>query len=203
MPGKHDEHSLETLSSRAAQGDAASFRALVERTHGIAYRLALRMVSGGESDAEDVVQDTYIRVWRGLPKLRDHAAVVGFICRIVRNVAADTRRGKKRRPMASLDRPIGDGLGPLVESIASDTDDPEQLACSAQVRADVFALVDELKEKYRVVLLLREVDGMSYDELSQALGVPVGTIESRLHRARAALAKKVERLRARQAKETA
>ena len=202
MTGNSHDSDLQTLSARAAQGDAASFRALVDKTHGTAYRLALRLVVGGESDAEDVVQEAYIRVWRALPTLRDHGAVLGFICRVVRNAAADKYRGKKRKPMPSLDAPVGDGLGPLVETIASEAADAEMLLESAQVRDAVFGLVDELKEKYRVVLLLREVDGMSYEELSQAIGVPVGTVESRLHRARAQLAKKVERLLKQQAKET-
>lgn len=184
---------LESLASRAADGDQHAFRSLVEKTHATSYRLALRML-GRPAEAEDVVQETYIRTWQGLAKLRDKRAVLAFVCRITRNVATDKLRKLGRRRIDSLDAQIGDNIGALVDSIAHEGPAADEQLESAQVQVAVRAVVDQLKDKHRVVLLLREVDGMSYDEISEALGVPVGTVESRLHRARKELAQKLERL---------
>ena len=202
MRASNDVKELESLVARASSGDKEAFAALVERTHSIAYRLALRLLAGDQAEAEDVVQETYIRVWKGLAKLRDQGAVVGWICKITRNVATDRVRHNKRRRADSLDRNVGAELGPLIDYIASDDPNPEEVTASAQVQAAMATVIGQLKEKHRVVLLLREVDGMSYDELASALGIPLGTVESRLHRARHELAKKLERLLRKHAKES-
>ncbi len=193
---------LESLATRAADGDQAAFRTLVDKTHATSYRLALRMLSN-PAEAEDVVQETFVRTWQSLGKLRDKRATLAFICRITRNVATDKLRKRGRRRIESLDAQIGDGIGALVDSIADDGPAPDELVSSAQVQVAVRAVVDQLKDKHRMVLLLREVDGMSYDEISTVLGVPVGTVESRLHRARKELAQKLERLVRAQQKEAA
>lgn len=202
MRAKDDGKELESLVSRASSGDREAFGALVEHTHSTAYRLALRLLAGDQAEAEDVVQETYIRVWKNLAKLRDPGAVVGWICKITRNVATDRVRHHKRRPADSLDRNVGADLGPLVDYIASEDPNPEEVTASAQVQAAMAAVINQLKDKHRVVLLLREVDGMSYEELASALGLPIGTVESRLHRARRELAKKLERLLRKHAKES-
>jgi len=193
---------LESLATRAATGDQAAFRMLVDKTHGTVYRLALRMLSR-PAEAEDVVQETFMRTWQSLGKLRDKRATLAFVCRITRNVATDKLRKLGRRRIDSLDTPIGEGFAALVDSIADDGPAQDELLSSEQTRVAVRAVVDELKDKHRIVLLLREVDGMSYEEISTVVGVPVGTVESRLHRARKELAQKLERYVRAQQKEAA
>ena len=193
---------LELLAERASTGNVAAFEELVSHTHGIAYRLAFRML-GDKSDAEDVLQDVYIRAWAGLPKLRNHAAVLAWLCRMVRNVATDKVRYQSRRRADSLHRPVGGGMGELMDFIATGGPGPDEQMASKQMSAALVQVVGELKEKHRVVLLLREVDGLSYEELASALGCPVGTVESRLHRARRELAGKLRRYSRSQLKESA
>jgi len=197
-----DGNDLESLSTRAAAGDQSAFGALVQQTQRTTYPLALRLVRS-RADAEDVLQDTYVRVWQGLPKLRDHGATLGWICKIVRNVAVDRIRKQRRQRTDSLDRPVAEGMEALVDHISSDAPGPEAELADAQASDQLRRLVDELKDKHRLVLLLREVDDMSYEEISAAIGVPVGTVESRLHRARKALADKVTRAARARAKESA
>jgi len=110
-------------------------------------------------------------------------------------------RKRGRRKASSLDQESAEGLGPLVEAIADDGPIASEILESRAVQAALAELIGEVKEKYRVVLLLREVDGMSYEEIATALDIPAGTVESRLHRGRKELAKKIERLRAREARE--
>jgi RNA polymerase sigma-70 factor (ECF subfamily) len=203
MRAAADGNDLSSLATRASRGDREAFAALVQATHGTCYRLALRLLGGDRGEAEDAVQDTYVSAWRALPRLRDPGAVLGWLCRITRNIATDRVRRLQRRRTDSLDREVGEGMGALVDYLADPAAGPEAQTASAEVQAGLREVLDQLKEKHRVILLLREVDGMSYEELAAALGCPVGTVESRLHRARLALAGKLERLLRKQAKEAA
>ena len=190
-PGEEpgDEHAeLELLARRAGEGDPAAFRRLVERTADRLFRIAVH-VTGDRDEADDVVQETFIRAWARIGELRDPAVVLGWLARIARNAARDRLRGRRRRGedrRREADRP---------EPAAADGARPDEHLASAQLGAAVRHAVGELSEKYRVVLLLREVDGMSYEQIAELLEIPVGTVESRLHRARAALGKKLERVR--------
>jgi RNA polymerase sigma-70 factor, ECF subfamily len=178
-------------SVRAAQrGDAASFRRVIDASHAQVYRLAVRLL-GSTNDAEDVVQDTYVRAWSSLDELRDPAAVVAWLLRIARNLARDRMRWYRRRRAEALDD-LSPDIQPRLATPAGRRAD--ELLISAEVRASVQKALHAVAAKHRVVLLLREVDGMSYDEIAATLGIPVGTVESRLHRARKALARKLTSL---------
>lgn len=190
-----DANGLESLVDRVRSGDQSAFDALVRRTHRLAFQLALRMV-GNESEAEDVLQEAYLRVWQGLDRLRDRKAVLGWICQLVRNVASDRLRRRARRDAT-------DPLEPLLMAIREGATDPHSELADAQERVAIAEVVSQLKDKHRLVLLLREVDGMSYEQISAALGCPIGTVESRLFRARKLVAAKLRRLRRKQAEEAA
>ena len=185
---EHDE--IAALAAQASAGDAQAFRRLVDRTHRTVYRLAFRLL-GDPDGAEDVVQETYLRTWQGLPTLRDHQATLGWICRVARNVARDRQRARYRRPVQSLDTPQGEDREALRDRLPHPDPDPEGRLGSAELGRAVQLALAGLKEKHRLVLTLREIDGMSYEEIAAALGCRLGTVESRLHRARAALAKRL------------
>ena len=186
--------SIESLATRAAGGDRDAFESLVEATHGVVYRVALR-ICGSRADAEDVVQETFIRALQGLATVKDVGATQGWLCAIARNFATDRVRSRGRRPMWSLDAPVEAGATTLLgDALASDDPGAEQALGSAQLGAALEQAIAELKEKHRVVLTLREIDGLTYEEIATALDISIGTVESRLHRAREALAKKVKKL---------
>ncbi len=189
------KHEVAELARQAAGGDRKAFRALVDRTHQTVYRVALRILNDS-AGAEDVVQETYVRAWQGLAKVRDPLAVYGWICRIARNVATDQLRSRGRKRALSLDFPVGEGQSPLVELLAHPGAGPEGRLGDAEVAKAVRDAIASLKEKHRLVLTLRELDGMSYEELAIALGCSMGTVESRLHRARKGLARKLRGLQA-------
>lgn len=199
---KWDEASdLQELSVSAAGGDENAFRALVARVAPTVYRIAYRML-GRDAEAQDVVQETFIRVWQQLGKVRDHAAIKAWICRIARNLCADRLRAEKRRPADALDEAELSDLAAAIERAGRAPKTPEEQVVSAEERAALLALVATLREKHRMVLLLRMVEGMRCEEIAATLGCPVGTVESRLHRARGELAGKLERAARRRSMET-
>lgn len=184
---------VEELARKVSKGDKEAFSGLVEATHATIYRLALR-ITGSSSDAEDAVQETYIRTWRSIHTLEDSKAAFAWICRIVRNVAYDWVRKRSRRGGISFDAPLGEGLSSLHELLEFQGKGPESVVVDKDLARCVLQVVHTLKEKHRTVLLLREVDDMSYEEMSAALGCSIGTVESRLFRARKALAEKLKKV---------
>jgi RNA polymerase sigma-70 factor (ECF subfamily) len=178
-------------AARARAGERDGFRDLVELSSPRIYRLALRVL-GDPDEADDVVQETYVRAWGRMEELRDPAAAMGWLSRIARNAARDRLRWWKRRPRESFD----EAALPLARALAN-LDGPlpaDEALASAQMSAAVTGAVAALPDKHRVVLLLREADGMTYEEIADSLGIAVGTVESRLHRARAALARRLQKL---------
>jgi RNA polymerase sigma-70 factor (ECF subfamily) len=164
--------------------DEIAFREVVDRTHATVFRLACALVADRD-EAADVTQETYVRAWSRRGELRDPAAALGWLGRIARNVAIDRRRSwwnRIRSPLAD----DGESAAPAELRAGAD----EQLI-AAQEASTVRRAMRLLSEKHRVVLTLREVEDLSYGEIAELLELPVGTVESRLHRARAALAKRL------------
>jgi RNA polymerase sigma-70 factor (ECF subfamily) len=175
---------LAPLAERTRDGDSAAFRQLVEATSERLYRLAFHLMRD-QDEADDVVQETFIRAWQRRGDLRDPSAVVPWLSRIARNAARDRLRWWRRRPERARSE---------VESAGAATP-ADQTLIDQERAAEVRRGLDVLSEKHRVILLLREVEDMSYEQIAELLDLPVGTVESRLHRARAALARKLEKKR--------
>jgi RNA polymerase sigma-70 factor (ECF subfamily) len=186
MSGDDSGARLRAAADGARAGDPEAFRALVAETTGTVFRLAVAL-SGDRDEAADVTQETYVRAWERLDELRDGAAALGWLCRIARNVAHDRRRSWWSRIRAPLEEAAADPAPPERA--------PDASLAAAERAAAVRAALAKLPEKHRVVLALREVEGLSYEEIAVAVAIPVGTVESRLHRARAALAKRLSAMR--------
>ncbi len=185
MTGDEVGTRLPDAAARARAGSTRAFRELVDGSHETVFRLAVAL-TGDRDEAADVVQETYIRAWERLDGLRDPGAATAWICRIARNVAHDRRRGWWSRVRAPLDAAWESRAVPETAAVAAD----EALE-EAERAASVRRALAKLPEKHRVVLLLREVEGMAYEEIAAALGLPAGTVESRLHRARQGLARRL------------
>lgn len=184
---------LAGLARAAVAGDARAFRAFVDRITPILWRLALRLVDDRDR-ADDLVQQTIVRVWRALPGLRDFKAVRAFACATLRHVAIDDARAAARRRSVSFDRQAASEDGEqqaLAERLAGDVPAPDDVLQSKDAVALVRTAIDSLADVDRMVLLLCDVDGLSYDDAAVALGTKTGTVASRLSRAREKLAKKV------------
>lgn len=160
---------------RCRQGDEAAFRELLRRYRGRALFLAAQILRD-RTEAEDVVQEAFLRVFRSIRKFRGDASFYSWLYRIVVNLCMDRGRCVPSRRTVALD-PDQD----VSDAAASrERFEPE----SVETRLQVHALLDQLGDELRVTLLLREVAGLSYAEIAEQLGVPIGTVRSRLSAAR-------------------
>ena len=171
------------LVRAVAGGDTEAFERLVETYENKIYTLALRM-SGSPDDAGDIAQEAFLAAWRGLPAFRGEAGFATWLYRLASNAAIDyLRRQRKQRGELSLDD----------EELGLDAVDagpgPQDAAEGEEVRSAVAAGLGALSEGHRQVLVLRELQGLSYEEIAAVLAVDLGTVKSRISRARSALRK--------------
>jgi RNA polymerase sigma-70 factor, ECF subfamily len=173
--------------ARARQGDSEAFRALVERHSRSAFRLAYRM-TGNEQDAEDVVQDAFLRAYRQLGRFESRANFGTWLYRIVANCSVDLMRARQARPDMSRRESLEDAL----ELPAHDDPGPDRLAQSAEVQERVRAALGALSPLERAAFTLRHHEGRSIDEISRTLGLGTSAAKHSVFRAvkklRAALA---------------
>ncbi|MCX7819095.1 MAG: sigma-70 family RNA polymerase sigma factor [Kiritimatiellae bacterium] len=172
---------MSSLLRRARAGDVEAFAALFEPLRPAVYAVARRLV--GESDAEDVVMDTYLRAWTHLPGYRGGASLKTWLLRIARNACLDLLRRRSARPLASLSRespdepPVADVEDPTVST-------PAELAGGRDAAAMLRAALARLDAPHRDVLVMRYEDGLSYAEIAAAMGLRIGTVMSRLFNAK-------------------
>ena len=166
-------------------GDADAFEALVKACEKQVYHIALNM-TGSEEDAFDISQDVFLKAYRSLRSFRQESSFQTWVCRLAANRCIDFLRKQKRRgKTVSLDEP--DDLGRLPE-LPDERYAPEQVVERRERTRLLRAAMQKLPEDQRIILILREVEGFSYQEISEALELEPGTVKSRIARARAHLA---------------
>ena len=163
-------------------GDANAFETLVLEYEKNVYNIALRM-TGNSEDAADMTQEAFIKAYNSLQSFRGDSKVSVWLYRIVSNVCLDFLRSKNRRPTVSLSVEDDDGEDAQLD-VADESQSPELLLDRKLTRDSVRRVLDSLPPDYRQILLLREIQGLSYDEIAQALSLEVGTVKSRIFRAR-------------------
>src|SRR5256886_4860084 len=185
------------LVERAQKGDGAAFAQLVERHQRQLYRLALRM-TGSEADAQEVLQEAFLNAYQKLPNFRGEAQFSSWLYRIAANSALMRLRRKRRAPDALTDQPL-ELQGPRF-SAEGYLDPPprsdwSQRADEKMMDRELGSAIDQavagLPDDYRTVFLLKEVDGLSNEEIAGALELTVPAVKSRLHRAPLALREKL------------
>jgi RNA polymerase sigma-70 factor, ECF subfamily len=166
--------------AQARAGDAGAFRLLVERHSRNLFRLAFRM-TGHSQDAEDVVQETFLRAYRQLSKFDDRASFGTWLYRIASNCALDLIRSRKRR---GEQRETAEPEAPdPIESLRDFAPSPDRLAMSGEVSRKVTGALNELSEMERTAFVLRHFEGMCIDDISRTLGVPPGAAKHSIFRA--------------------
>lgn len=181
------------LVERVQAGDKLAFNLLVEKYHRRVARLLTRMVKNQE-DIEDVVQETFIKAYRAIGNFRGDSAFYTWIYRIAINTAKNLLVTQNRRP--STIREIDDGDNETFEdnSALSNIDTPESLYQTKQIGEAVNEAMSALPEELRAAIVMREIDGLSYEEIALAMDCPIGTVRSRIFRAREAIAVRIKPL---------
>ena len=170
---KDQEH----IIARARRGDADAFEQLVAAYRNQVFRLALRMC-GNEADADEVAQEAFLSAWKGLPNFRGESRFSTWLYQLTTHAAIDLMRREKRQAAAEDIDEI---------TTADDGPSPQQQVERAETQREIRSALMQLPEEYRQVLLLRFMQELSYEEIGRALKLPVGTVKSRLNRAKAQL----------------
>ena len=173
-----DATEVAAVLARARQGDSEAFRTLVERHSRRAFQLAYR-ITGNQQDAEDVVQESFIRAYRQLSRFEARAHFSTWLHRIVANCSVDLMRAKQARH----DQTRSESLDDAVEMPAAHLPGPERLAQSAEIQRRVQAALSDLSPLERAAFTLRHYEGRSVDEISRALGLGTSAAKHSVFRA--------------------
>ena len=169
------------LVARLRAGDETAYREVVD-----AYRdrllTVISRVAGAGADAEDLAQEAFLKAFAAIGRFDGRSALFTWLYRIAINTARDWHDHRRRRPTV----PLEGADGPLVDPVADDAG-PEHAAIAREERAAVRRALARLPEPFRTTLVLREMEGLSYEEIAETLEVSIGTVESRIFRARSKL----------------
>ena len=175
-----------SLVQLAQRGDPGAFDALVRRYQHKVVKLVMRYVRDS-AEAEDIGQEAFIKAYRALPRFRGDSAFYTWLYRIAINTAKNSLAARGRSPIEyDLDGPEGE-VSPEMQLRMKDTATPEALALTEEIRETVTAAIDSLPEDLRTAIQLRELEGLSYEEIAARMQCPVGTVRSRIFRAREAI----------------
>jgi RNA polymerase sigma-70 factor (ECF subfamily) len=176
---------------RAARGgDRQAFEALVRRYSERAFRAAFRVLRD-VAQSEEVMQEAFIKAYRGLRNFESRSSFYTWLYRIIVNLALDRRRSEARAPSVQWEDAVASQVEP--RALQPPAADPELASHRREVRQIVARGIQQLPEGQREVLLLREVEGLSYEEIAESMGISKGTVMSRLHYARKKMVSFLER----------
>ena len=175
-----------SLVRRVQRGDKGAFDALVLKYQHKLVKLVMRYVRN-PAEAEDIAQEAFIKAYRALPQFRGDSAFYTWLYRIAINTAKNALAARDRNPVTyDLDMQGNDESTDMVGRL-KDPETPEGLALTEEIRSTVNAAISQLPQDLRTAIVLRELEGMSYEEIAAAMDCPVGTVRSRIFRAREAI----------------
>ena len=174
-----DKHML----VKARRGELSAFEELVRKYEKRVYAVALRS-SGSPEDAADITQEVFLRAWRSIETFRGDSGFSTWLFRITMNMCVDHARHKQSQPQC---QPLVIGEEDAERPIPDTAPTPEEHLDNSELGRELAAALDAVSEEHRRIVLLRDVSGMSYTEIAEVLEISVGTVKSRLARARVAL----------------
>ena len=181
------------LVARVQQGDKKAFDLLVLKYQRKIMRLVSRMVRD-QDEIEDVTQEAFIKAYRALPQFRGDSAFYTWLYRIAINTARNWLASNRRRPSSPTEFQNEDGETFNETDNLTDNNNPESELASREIAETVNATIESLPEDLRTAIVLREIEGMSYEDIAQTMNCPIGTVRSRIFRAREAIAVKLRPL---------
>jgi len=168
----------------AKQGDMNAFEVLIKQYERLVYSIAFKMMNNRE-DASDLAQEALIKIYKSMDKCADIAAFKNWACRITTNVCIDEIRRRKNRQTVSIDAGSGeDEAFTLLDSRAADDPTPEQALLQRERTKEISTAIKQLSETHRALIVLRDIKGLSYEEVAEAMDMNLGTVKSGISRAR-------------------
>lgn len=186
----------DSLLQRLRAEELAAFEEMVAHFERPVYSLCFRILGDAE-EARDAAQETFLKVYRGLKGFRGESGLKTWIYRIAINQAMNQQRWWRRRhrdETVSLDLARGDSELTLESSLRGTGASPEQMAISSERERRIMKALSEIKQEYRVALILREIEDLSYEEIAETLAISIGTVKSRIARGREELRRRVKGL---------
>ncbi len=181
------------LVERAQRGDKRAFELLVEKYQRRLARLLSRLIRD-PGEVEDVTQEAFIKAYRALPSFRGDSAFYTWLYRIGINTAKNYLVAIGRRAPTSTEMEAEEAEGHASGELLRDINTPESLLLSKEIGTTVNAAIEALPEELRSAIQLRELEGMSYEEIAKLMDCPIGTVRSRIFRAREAIAERLKPL---------
>ncbi|HVJ13506.1 MAG TPA: RNA polymerase sigma factor RpoE [Burkholderiales bacterium] len=181
------------LVARAQQGDKQAFELLVEKYQRKLARLLSRFIRD-PAEVEDVTQEAFIKAYRALPAFRGDSAFYTWLYRIGINTAKNYLMAMGRRAPTSTEVDSDEAEGFEEGEQLRDINTPESLLLSSEIAQTVNATIEGLPEELRTAIQMREIEGMSYEDIAKAMDCPIGTVRSRIFRAREAIAEQLRPL---------
>ncbi len=179
------------LIERFQNGDSNAFDALVNRHKARAYTYAFRLTRS-QDEASDVVAEAFVRVFRALGSFQGNSAFPTWLYRIITNCFLDLRKKQKSRSAASLDDVVHTEDGEMSLQIEAEMPSPHAIAVSKARVSKISEAIEQLPEYQRAIILMYHAEMMSYEDIACALNLPIGTVKSRLNRARLSLRELLE-----------
>ena len=173
------ENIAQEVLERASQGDIGAFEQVYKTTSGFVYNVALR-ITRNSADAEEVTQDVFMKIYHNLKGFRFRSTFKTWVYRIAVNTAINRYHKSLREQRGRVDK------GGVIESLP-DSSSAVQAAIQSDTEKSLDRLLDKLSPEYKACLILREIEGLSYQEIADALKIPLNTVRTRLKRARQAL----------------
>ena len=182
------------LIRRAKQGDMLAFEELILKHEKIVYNLALRMMNHSE-DAKDISQEVFLKAYRNLSNFDERSAFSTWLYRITHNTCIDEMRKRKGKQSFSLEEELEHEEGSVQRQIADEGDTPEESILRAEQKNEILQALDNLSEEHKAAIVLRDVKGLSYEEIAEILEVTLGTVKSRISRGRNQLKNEILKIR--------
>ncbi|OPY58815.1 MAG: ECF RNA polymerase sigma-E factor [Pelotomaculum sp. PtaU1.Bin035] len=184
----------EVLIEKSKNGDMEAFEQLVRRYENKVYTVAYRFL-GNHADASDLAQDTFLRLYQALPGFRGESSFMTWLYRITANACRDEIRRQQRCHVVSLDNETVKNGNHVISRISGSILSPEEEVERIEFNNTIQQCISSLSEEHRLILVMREVQGLSYEEIAEVMKCSLGTVKSRLSRARQAFKEKFDHRR--------
>lgn len=176
----------EVLIRKAQQGDRSAFDSLVSKHEKRAYQYAFRLTSN-QDDASDIVADAFVRVYNALQNFKGNSAFTTWLFRILTNCYLDQRKKEKNKQHLSLEGTMQTETGEMERQIEDESDGPEEKLERNAREESIRNAIRQLPDYQQAMLVMYHVENLSYEEMAESLDLPLGTVKSRLNRARLSL----------------